>query len=288
MEIGESLGLADQFLLSLIFKVHSLPRNERGEGGRRWWRTLDTRLGPGAALNEHRRQLEIFAADRQVDRERDRQLFVTISAIVEDQGKGRCPALQENSCGVYERRPLTCRTVPLHYSRPPSSLAAYLDGFVSTPGYRCSTSEGADILQGDHVLSDEIRRAREEAVRVAERDRDWKDVISGLMKDRASARAAGLPTTGDVITNSDRGYASTVPIFWAWRAAASARLICTVTFADLCAKQIALIEAVSGQWPDRAADLADRARLYRSGLTGEAGAATQTSDTEGRVRDQVS
>ena len=264
MELGESLQLADTFLLSLLFKVHSLPRNERTETARRWWRGTGSRLGPGPALNEHRRHIEIFSAVRQVDRSRDRQLFLTLSAIVEDEHDGKCPALLDNSCSIYDRRPLTCRTVPLHYSRPPSTLASYLDGFVGTPGYQCATSGAPEILKGPEVLSPEIRTCREDAVEVANRDRVWKTVLVESMKQPDVAAAAGLPTLDAVIANSDRGYASMVPFIVAWRAAVRADLMTPEMFSDLCRKQIALAETTMVTKPERHAAMRERLDLYRS------------------------
>lgn len=223
MELGESLALADLFLLSMVFKVHSLPRNERGETGRRWWKSVDTPLGPG-------------------------------------------PALIDTVCGIYERRPQTCRTVPLHYSRPTSTLVGYLDGFVATPGYACETTDAPEILRGSEILSVEAREGREAALRIAQSDRDWKDALVGLMQTGASAKAAGLPTFEDVLSNSDRGYASMVPIHVAWRAAAEAGLMTGSTFEDLIRKQIALAERAVASRPDRHEALAERLRLLRSAL----------------------
>lgn len=266
MELGESLALADRFVLSLLFKVHSLPRKERTDTGRRWWRSIDTPLGPGPALAEHRRQIETFAAVRQVDRGRDRQIFLSLSAIVEDEQDGKCPALVNQGCAIYDRRPMTCRTVPLHYSRAPSTLTAYLDGFVATPGYECETAEAPEILRGSEILSPEVREARAEAAAIARRDQAWKAVLVNLMSTAASAQAAGLPTFADVVSNSDRGYASMTPILTAWRAAADAGLMTRETFADLCRKQIALIERAAEARPERHGDPTEKLRPYRLAL----------------------
>lgn len=278
MELGESLALADRFALSLLFKVHSLPRNERTETGRLWWRTIETRLGPGPALTEHRRQIETFAALRQVDRARDRQIFLTLSAIVEDEHDGKCPALIDNGCSIYEDRPLTCRTVPLHYSRPPSTLASYLDGFVGKPGYACETSDAPEVLKGNDILSVEVREARDAAVQVAGRDRAWKAALVEQMSDASSAKAAGLPTFADVVANSDRGYASMVPMLVAWRAAAYAGLMTQDAFADLCRKQIGLMERAIESRQEREAVFSERIRLYRSAIAGLSSEDVMASD----------
>ena len=66
-------------------------------------------------------------------------------ALTVDTGTGTCSALSENRCSIYERRPLACRTAPLHYARAEASAGNCLDEFVRTPGYRCDTNESAPV-----------------------------------------------------------------------------------------------------------------------------------------------
>lgn len=265
MEIGEAADLADTFILSLIFKVHSLPASERSEWARGWWRSQDTSLGLRQALDEQRRHLKPYSAKRHVDRASDRQTFLTVSAIVEDDGQGRCPAMSDDRCGIYERRPLTCRTVPLHYSRAPSTLTAYLDRFTQTAGYECETVAAPEILAKGEILDEDVRRAREEAIVAANNDRDWKAALTAAMSDPVSARYAALPTFGDVLANSDRGYATTVPMLSAWEVALRQGLMERATFDDVCRRQIALLE-IAVKESDRGAAVAERLSLYRSAL----------------------
>src|SRR5262249_13243028 len=126
MELGEAASLADKFLISVMFRVRSLPLSERSGWAGQWWRNQESRIPLRPSLEERRRHIARFAARRQVDRQQDRQVFLDISAIVYDDGQGRCPALADGICGIYDVRPLTCRTVPMHYSRPPSTLQSYL------------------------------------------------------------------------------------------------------------------------------------------------------------------
>jgi len=261
MEIGEAAALADQFSLSLVCKVHSLPISERSSWARRWRQMLGTSLGVRQALDEQGRQMKIFAAARRVDRARDRQMFVTLSALVDDDGSGQCPALSNGRCGIYERRPLTCRTVPVHYSRPPSTLASYLDGFTRTPGYECETLTAPPILSVQGVLSEQLCAARDQAVRQAAVDRVWKAALIERMGHPDTALAAGLPTVDDVIRNSDRGYASTVPMLAAWRVALGRKLITAAAFEDICRRQLSLL-----QRSKEAPGLADRRALYRDAV----------------------
>lgn len=258
MEIGEAAGLADQFSLSLIFKVHSLPISERSPWARRWRDTLGTRLGVRQALDEQRRQLKAFAAVRRTDRTRDRQMFITLSALVDDDGLGRCPALSNAQCGIYARRPLTCRTVPLHYSRALSTLAAYLDDFTSTPGYQCDTTTSSPLLSDQQILSEPLRAWREQAVRLATDDRGWKAALADIMAAPETARAAGLPTLDDVIANSDRGYASCVPMLAAWRVAENRGLMTQSAFDEVCRGQIAVLQRLG---------LGERIGVYRDAIS---------------------
>jgi hypothetical protein len=141
-----------------------------------------------------------------------------------------------------------------------------VDGFVGTPGYQCATSEAPEILKGARILSPEIRASWDEAVQVANRDRDWKTALVESMKHPEVAATTGLPTLDDVIANSDRGYASMVPILVAWRVAAGAELMTWEIHADLCRKQIALAEKAMDAKPERHGDLTERIHLYRSAL----------------------
>jgi len=244
MELSEATALADRFITSVIFKVHSLPINERSANAATWWRNQGSRIPLRPALEEERRHLSLFASRRRSERRCDRQIFLTISAAVEDDGRGHCPALAENLCSIYDARPLTCRTVPMHYSRPPSVLRDYLDRFASTPGYGCDVTQTAPtILDGNRIVDPTILRVRDEAIRIAKEERAWKEHMLLLMDDAEQARVAQLPTYDAVLTQSDNGYATLLPMIVAWRVAWKQGLLSTEMFQELCRKQASLIKA---------------------------------------------
>jgi len=244
MELSEATALAGRFILSVIFKVHSLPISERSAGAAAWWRNQGSRIPLRPALEEERRHLSLFASRRRSERRGDRQIFLTISAIADDDGRGRCPALDGNRCSIYDVRPLTCRTVPMHYSRPPSVLRDYLDRFASTPEYGCDVTQTAPtVLDGNRIVDPTIRHLRDEAIRIAREERAWKDRMLLLMDDAEQARAAQLPTYDAVLTQSDNGYATLLPMAVAWRVARKQGLISAEMFEDLCRKQASLIKA---------------------------------------------
>lgn len=270
MELSEATALADRFITSLIFKVQSLPISERSESAAAWWERQGSRIPLRPALEESRRHLGHFASRKRNDNRTGRQLFLTISAIVNDDGRGRCPALIGNLCGVYESRPLTCRTVPLHYSRPPSTLRSYLDDFTSTPGYLCDTSQTAPvILDRNTIMSQRLRQSRDEAIALAKAERAWKEQMLLVMDDAAQARAAELPIYDAILENSDNGYATILPMIVAWRVAVRQGLLSAEAFEDICRKQVRLIEAEiarpSEDHPSR--DLFDILAVYKFALS---------------------
>lgn len=243
MELGEAASLAHKFMISVMFKVHSLPLSERSGWARQWWRKQETRLPLRPSLDERRRHLSHFSARRQVKRQRDRRIFLDISAIVDDDGRGQCPALADGVCSVYDVRPLTCRTVPMHYSREPSTLQSYLDSFTSTSDYGCDTTVSAPIiLDGNRIVDPQIQADREEAMLQARSDRTWKQRIVEIMEDDFQAASVDLPTYDTVINNSDCGRATLLPMIVAWRVAVNDGLMSREAFLEVCEKQARLLE----------------------------------------------
>lgn len=267
MELGEATALADRFVMSVVFKAHSIPLNERSARAADWWREQRSRIPLRAAFQEKRRHLAAFASRRRSDRQNDREIYLTISATVDDYGGGCCPALSDGRCAIYEDRPLTCRTVPLHYSRPSSTLAAYLDTFAATPGYACDTATGPLILDGGAILALEIRDFRERAVETAKADRRWKEHMLAIMDDPQAAARCGLPTYEAILSNTDNGYATTLPMIVAWRVAEYRGLISSDELSALCGVQLALIRTEISRLPS-ARDLRELIPVYEAGAAG--------------------
>jgi len=243
MELSEATALAGTFVTSLLFRVHSLPASDRSGWAKQWWDKSGSRIPIRPALEEARRHLGHFASRKRADKLRDRQLFLDISAIVDDDGEGRCPALIGNLCGIYETRPITCRTVPMHYSRAPSTLQNGLDQFTSTSGYECDTGPAAPIiLDGNRVVDDAIGTSRDQAIATAKADRTWKDRIVAFIDDGDRAARVGLPSFEAILAHSDSGYATMLPMIVAWRVAAIEGIISPEQFEEVCRQQAALIK----------------------------------------------
>jgi Fe-S-cluster containining protein len=270
MALSEATALADRFITSAIFKIHSLPINERSESAVQWWQSQGSRIPMRPALEESRRHLSQFASRKRAENRRERQVFLTISAIVNDDGRGRCPALRGNLCGVYEIRPLTCRTVPMHYSRPPSMLGSYLDNFTNTPEYLCDTSQAAPaVLDRNTIISPTIRQYREDAINLAKAERAWKEQLVVLMDDPERAKAAELPTYDAILENTDNGYATLLPMIVPWRVARNQGILSSEALEDICRKQVSLIKTEIERSPEDhlLSDLRDTLAVYEFELS---------------------
>lgn len=268
MELSEATALSGSFVTSLIIKVHSIPLNARSERAAQWWREQGSRIPLRAAYEEKRRHLAAFASRRRSDRQHEREIYLDISAIVDDYGGGQCPALIGGLCSIYESRPLTCRTVPLHYSRQPSALRTYIDQFTATPGYECDTVTSPIILKGSQIVSPELRLYRERAVEMSKADRRWKERLLYLMDNPQPAARGGLPTYESVLINSDNGYATLLPMIVAWRVAESSGILLPDELSSICKQQLTLIRAKIAGTPSFT-DFDDLLPLYERGAVGQ-------------------
>lgn len=249
MALSEATALAGVFVTSLIFKAHSIPLSERTERAVQWWREQGSRIPLRAAFEEKRQHMASFASRRRSDRRNQREVYLEISAIVDDYTDGACPALTGGLCDIYDNRPLTCRTVPLHYSRQPSVLHSYVDQFTAKAGYECNTATGPVILNGSRVVSPQLRLHRDRAIEVAKADRGWKEQMLLQMDDPETAARAGLPTYEDILINTDNGYATLLPMIVGWGVAESRGIISSDEFRSICNKQVMLIKAEIARSP---------------------------------------
>ena len=146
VELSEAAALSDVFVFRLMFRLYELPRTFSGY--------LAARAGIGRpeVFYELKRLLAAFAARRSARKRRhgakaiEYTQYLVISALALDTRFGACPALSGGRCGIYDRRPLACRAVPFHYSRPETLAEVDLATFVETPGYRCDTSAEAPVV----------------------------------------------------------------------------------------------------------------------------------------------
>ncbi|HEV7661115.1 MAG TPA: hypothetical protein VGO55_14850 [Allosphingosinicella sp.] len=270
MLLSEAAALADIFVFRLMFRLYELPRTLAGHLA-----SGDEGAGSGEEYYETKRLLAAFAARKYPARRRqsgksvDYVRYVAISALTLDAGAGACTALGNGRCGIYARRPLACRTVPFHYSRPEASAERELEAFVATPGFGCDTGAGAPIvLEAGRIVDPEARRARDEAIALAGQDRPWAEAIVRRLKTGAGDHA--LPSLRQIEADAPFG-ATTVSMHIAWRIAAEAGLIGAAACRTLVAAQAALIESelASARWTSDARETLGEMRAEYLELLGD-------------------
>ena len=254
VELSEAAALTDIFVFRLMFRLYWFPRRLADH--------LELNQGSENAATlfyQKKRLLSAFAAREypaqlsRGGRPVDQKKYLVISALALDTRHRACSALNGSSCGIYERRPLTCRSVPFHYSRAEASAKSDLKAFVETPGYACDTSEGAELVLDEGRLVDpETKRVRAEAVALAQRDRGWSKAIARRV-DGAGPEDASLPNLEEIELNAAFG-ATTVSMRAAWQIALETGLLRDQEFNELIEAQLATIdrELAAGDCPEEA------------------------------------
>jgi Fe-S-cluster containining protein len=225
VELSEAAALSDVFVFRLMFRLYWLPQ-QVGD----YRRDGERQPNSNSIFFEKKRLLTAFAARKysaKAMREGKRiahTKYLVISALALDTDEAACSALSENKCGIYDRRPLTCRSVPLHYSRAEALAAFDLETFVGTSGYRCDIGDTAQIILKDgRIVDSEINAARTAALALAARDRSWSAAIVRRMSVPASSWHS-LPSIEEIEASAGVG-AMTVPMRQAWQIAADIDLI---------------------------------------------------------------
>lgn len=242
MALSEAALLADVFVFRLMFRSYGIPRTIR-DGAK-----VGEQPVQAAAYFERKRLLEAFAVRKSESRHRqekggtiNRTKFLVLSALPLDSPKGACAALNDRACSIYAKRPVSCRSVPVHYSRLESSVPHDLAEFTARPGYACDTGPEAALLFSDgRIINADIRAARSEALDFAAADRLWHRAILKYMKDD-TAETWSLPTMAEIKDNAGVG-AITTSMRIAWHIALNEGLISVQAFMELVQKQLDLIE----------------------------------------------
>jgi Fe-S-cluster containining protein len=225
VELSEAAALADVFVFRLMFRLYWLPSRLRD------YLTPANRTPDASAIfYEKKRLFGAFATRKYPVKARrdgtavDYTKYLVVSALTIDTRPGACVALNKNRCGIYPRRPFSCRSLPFHYSRVQASAATDLKAFVDTTGYCCDTGDAAQIVVEDgRIVAPQIAAARSEAIDLAGRDRPWGEAIVRRMSAASSANHS-LPSMPQIEANAQFG-ATTTSMRVAWQIAADIGLI---------------------------------------------------------------
>ena len=263
VELSEAAALADVFVFRLLFRLYILPLSpERGTASELFYQKK--RLLAAHAARKYPKK--VMRGGKSVERIH----YLMLSALALDTRSGACAALEDARCGIYERRPLGCRTVPFHYARADALAVEDLDRFVSTPGYRCDVGNTAPmVIEGGRIVDKGSLEARAQANTVAEADSGWKEAIVRRMKQGVFA-GSPLPTPNDVEEQAGFG-ALTVSMRVAWEIAVDAGILSVEQSDALVRAQLRTIEtelANAGCAGADAETLTEMAAEYRLALNG--------------------
>ena len=254
VELSEAAALADTFVFRLMFRLYWFPCGVAD------YLELNGGSENAAALFfQKKRLLSAFAAREypaqlsRGGRAVEHRKYLMISALALDTKHRACSALHGSRCAIYGRRPLSCRSVPFHYSRADASAESDLKAFVQTPGYACDTSEEAErVLDQGRLVDPEARRVRAQAVALAQLDRRWSKAIARRMEG-GGPEGASLPNLGEIELNAASG-ATTVSMRAAWQIALEMGLMRDEEFNEVIEVQLATIdrEFAAGDCPQDA------------------------------------
>ena len=209
----EAIALGDVFVASLVYKLSRVPRQGNEVGSR------DLVMeGDFAGIDREVYTREVGAVVRRagvrVGAEPGWDVFLTLTSRPWTYASARaCPALDAASghCKVHERRPVTCKTVPISYDVPDALLVPAYRAVVMRGkerlGYACDTSSAApELLRDGALVNDEYRAAREEGVKADELNRALAERL---------LRSKLLPNPREILTAMGRGSQVSVSFFGA-------------------------------------------------------------------------
>ena len=247
VELTETINLSSDFVFWLCFSTSELPLSIKD-----WIRThgrLDADQRDLAAFIARRQLLDEQSSIRFTGRssswseaERVRK-YVRISALTLDLQSGRCSKLVNKQCGIYDRRPHTCRTVPVHYQLSDPELEPAFDKFASIESFECDTSQHSPmILKNGRLVTEEFARERVAGQTRCYEDKAWREAIAQCIL-RGEDKTRKLPSIEE-IKGSSCLKVLLVPIHLAWQIGVDIGVIDEKLYRLSAERQKSLIEAL--------------------------------------------
>ena len=241
MTVLEATRLGDVFVPALVYRLTSLPK--------------DDNEAAYASLAPHR-HFKAMDGRELVARLRESSAVKSAGAVVSESGWDHhvsvtarpwtyatvwCPALDADHkrCTIHDRRPHTCRTVPIRYDVPAGLLVRAFRGVVdegraSSDPFECDVSESAPVLLRDgEAVQAEYTSARTAGIdaAVAEKELCARILSSPL-----------LPPLRDVFGMLRRGQLLSVSFHGALLTARDLGLLDDAAVRSFCTAQLALLE----------------------------------------------
>jgi len=241
MTVLEAIRLGDVFVPSIVYRVTSVPNDDN-----------EAAL---ASLKPHRHFAGMDAREL-VSRLRESSAVRGAGAVVREPGwehhlsvtsrpwtfpAPHCPALGADgkACTIHERRPHTCRTVPVRYDVPEGLVVRAFRGTVDAgraarDPWECDVSDAAPVLIRDGVVVDPAYAAARAAgveAALAERELSARILTSPL-----------LPKIADVFPRLRGGQLVSVSFHGALAAAHDLGLVDHAAARAFCDAQLALLD----------------------------------------------
>jgi len=239
MTILEAVSLGDVFVPSIVYRLTSLPRDDNEAA----FASLKPHphfegMEPRALVARLRESTAVRAAGAVVH-EAGWDHHIAITARAWTYPTRWCLALDASheKCTIHDRRPSTCRTVPIRYDVPEGLLVrafrGVVDAGIKTSDFRCDVSASAPVLIRDEkVVNEEYASARAEGARKALAERE----LAGYM-----LRSPLLPPIKDVYAELRRNKLVSVSFPGAVAAAHDLKLLDDDAVKKFCESQRALL-----------------------------------------------
>lgn len=241
MTILEAVKLGDVFIPSIIYRLTSLPRDDN-EAAFASLKPHPHFAGMDAReLVAKLRESTAVRAAGAVITEAGWDHHVSITARAWMYASPWCPALaaDHRACTIHEKRPSTCRTVPIRYDVPEGLLVRAFRGVVdagiaSAQKFECDVSANAPVLIRDEkVVNPEYASARAAGIEGALAE---KDLVANML------RSPLLPPIRDVYKNLRQAKLLSVSFPGAVAIAHDLKMIDDDAAKKFCDAQLALLE----------------------------------------------
>lgn len=240
MSILEAVKLGDVFVPSIVYRLTSLPRDDN-EAAYASLKPHPHFAGmDGRELVGRLRESTAVRAAGAVVAEAGWDHHVSITARAWIYPSRFCPALDADHvrCTIHERRPQTCRTVPIRYDVPEGLLVRAFRGVVdagmaSSDPFECDVSATAPVLLRDEKVVDaDYASARQAGIDAALAE---KELTAYML------RSPLLPPIRDVYQQLRRSKLLSVSFPGAVAAAHDLKMMDDAAVEKFCNAQLALL-----------------------------------------------
>jgi len=159
MSLLEAFRLGDVFIPSIAYKLTRIPKddNEAGFDSIKLHPDFEG-MSPREFVKDIRESVAVKAG-AMLTGEPGWDAYIFLTARPWHYKRVGCSALDGKRCTIHDRRPMTCRTVPVRYDVPESLLVRAFHGTVTRgkaapDPYECDTSEKAPVFLDGGALKD--------------------------------------------------------------------------------------------------------------------------------------